>query len=205
MQSVSNWLKSLSLEQYSQVFADNDVDLEVLRILCDKDLQDLGVSFGHRKKLLKAVADLNGAEAIQLAPEPAAASATGGERRQLTVLFCDMVGFTELASRVDPEVLQRIVRSYENACAVCVTRYEGYVFQRLGDGIVAFFGYPLAHEGEGERAIRAGLEIIESLTRLDVPDAGHLQVRIGVTTGLMVVAGMKGASTRKPTATRCAS
>ena len=193
MQSVSNWLKSLSLEQYSQVFADNDVDLEVLRILCDKDLQDLGVSFGHRKKLLKAVADLNGAEAIQLAPEPAAASATGGERRQLTVLFCDMVGFTELASRVDPEVLQRIVRSYENACAVCVTRYEGYVFQRLGDGIVAFFGYPLAHEGEGERAIRAGLEIIESLTRLDVPDAGHLQVRIGVTTGLVVVAGMKGA------------
>lgn len=193
MQSVSSWLKSLSLEHYSQVFADNDVDLEVLRILCDKDLQDLGVSFGHRKKLLKAVADLNGAEAIQLAPGPAAASATGGERRQLTVLFCDMVGFTELASRVDPEVLQRIIRSYEDACAVCVTRYEGYVFQRLGDGIVAFFGYPLAHEGEGERAIRAGLEIIESLTRLGVPDAGHLQVRIGVATGLVVVAGKKGA------------
>lgn len=194
MQSVSSWLKSHNLEQYSQVFADNDVDLDVLRILGDKDLQDLGVSFGHRKKLLKAIAELNGAEATQLAPAPATASATGGERRQLTVLFCDMVGFTELASRVDPEVLQRIIRSYEDACAVCVTRYEGYVFQRLGDGIVAFFGYPLAHEGEGERAIRAGLEIIESLTRLDVPDAGHLQVRIGVATGLVVVAaGEKGA------------
>jgi class 3 adenylate cyclase len=188
VQSVSSWLKSLNLEQYSQFFADNDVDLDVLRILGDKDLQDLGVSFGHRKKLLKAISELNGAEATQRSPGHAATSATGGERRQLTVLFCDMVGFTELASRVDPEVLQRIIRSYEDACAVCVTRYEGYVFQRLGDGIVAFFGYPLAHEGEGERAIRAGLEIIESLTRLDVLDAGHLQVRIGVATGLVVVA-----------------
>ena len=194
MQSVSSWLKTLSLEQYSKVFVDNDVDLDVLRILCEKDLQDLGVSFGHRKKLLKAIAEFNGAEATQLAPGPVAAAATGGERRQLTVLFCDMVGFTELASRVDPEVLERIIRSYEDACAVCVTRYEGYVFQRLGDGVVAFFGYPLAHEGEGERAIRAALEIIETLTRLDVPDAGHLQVRIGVATGLVVVAaGKKGA------------
>ena len=105
-----------------------------------------------------------------------------------------MVGFTELANRVDPEVLQRIIRSYEDACAVCITRYEGYVFQRLGDGIVAFFGYPLAHEGEAERAIHAGLEIIEALSRLDVPDAGHLAVRIGIATGLVVVSSAeKGA------------
>jgi class 3 adenylate cyclase/predicted ATPase len=117
-----------------------------------------------------------------------------GERRQLTVLFCDMVGFTELASRLDPEVLQGIVRSYEDACAVCVTRYEGYVFQRLGDGIVAFFGYPLAHEAEAERAIRAGLEITESLAKLDVAEVGHLRVRIGIATGLVVVSSAeKGA------------
>jgi class 3 adenylate cyclase len=103
-----------------------------------------------------------------------------------------MVGFTELANRVDPEVLQRIIRSYEDACAVCITRYEGYVFQRLGDGIVAFFGYPLAHEGEAERAIRAGLEIIETMSKLDVPDAGHLAVRIGIATGLVVVSSEKG-------------
>ena len=194
VQSVSSWLKTLSLEQYSQVFVDNDVDLDVLRILGDKDLQDLGVSFGHRKKLLKAIVEWNGAEASALDSVPVATPATGGERRQLTVLFCDMVGFTEIASRVDPEVLQRIIRSYEDACAVCVTRYEGYVFQRLGDGIVAFFGYPLAHEGESERAIRAGLEIIDSLARLNVPDAGLLQVRIGLATGLVVVAaGEKGA------------
>jgi class 3 adenylate cyclase len=118
---------------------------------------------------------------------PARAPVTEGERRQLTVLFCDMVGFTELASRLDPEVLQQIVRAYEDTCAACVTRYEGYVFQRLGDGIVAFFGYPLAHEGEAERAIRAGLEIIEALSKLDVPDAGHLAVRNGIATGLVVV------------------
>src|SRR4030095_13828265 len=105
------------------------------------------------------------------------------ERRQLTVLFCDMVGFTELANRVDPEVLQRIIRSYEDACAVCITRYEGYVYQRLGDGIVAFFGYPLAHEGEAERAIHAGLAIVESLSTLTVPEVDRLHVRIGIATG----------------------
>ena len=110
-----------------------------------------------------------------------------GERRQLTVLFCDMVGFTELSGRVDPEVLNQIIRAYEDACAVCITRYEGYVYQRLGDGIVAFFGYPLAHEGEAERAIRAGLEIVEALSRLEVPEAGLLSVRIGIATGLVVV------------------
>jgi class 3 adenylate cyclase len=103
-------------------------------------------------------------------------------------------GFTELANRVDPEVLQRIIRAYEDACAVCITRYEGYVFQRLGDGIVAFFGYPLAHEGEAERAIHAGLSIIESLFKLEVPEVGRIQVRIGIATGVVVVSGTeKGA------------
>ena len=121
-------------------------------------------------------------------------SSPAGERRQLTVLFCDMVGFTELANRVDPEILQGIIRSYEDACAVCITRYEGYVYQRLGDGIVAFFGYPLAHEGEAERAIHAGLAIIESFSSLPVPEVGRLHVRIGIATGVVVVAGAeKGA------------
>ncbi len=105
-----------------------------------------------------------------------------------------MVGFTELANRVDPEVLDGIIRSYEDACAVCITRYEGYVYQRLGDGIVAFFGYPLAHEGEAERAIHAGLAIIESLSTLTVPEVDRLHVRIGIATGVVVVAGAeKGA------------
>ncbi len=122
-----------------------------------------------------------------------------GERRQLTVMFCDMVGFTELANRVDPEVLDGIIRSYEDVCAVCITRYEGYVFQRLGDGIVAFFGYPLAHEGEAERAIHAGLAIIESLATLAVPEVDRLHVRLGIATGVVVVAGAeKGAVGETP-------
>jgi class 3 adenylate cyclase/predicted ATPase len=208
MDSMPAWLHRLGLERYVEVFADNDVDLEAVRLLGESDLEKLGISLGHRKRLLKAIAELDGVEApaaqATVAPTGRRASDTeaapgvitteAGERRQLTVLFCDMVAFTELANRVDPEVLQRIIRSYEDACAVCITRYEGYVFQRLGDGIVAFFGYPLAHEGEAERAIRAGLEIIESLARLDVPDAGHLQVRIGIATGLVVVSSAeKGA------------
>ena len=196
MQSLVDWLKPLGLERYAPVFAENEVDLEALRLLAEQDLQQLGLPLGPRKKLLKAIAGLNGAETPALEPagrssevnlSAAPSSSTTGERRQLTVLFCDMVGFTELANRLDPEVLREVIRSYEDACAVCLTRYEGYVFQRLGDGIVAFFGFPLAHEGEAERAIRAAMQIVESLSRLDVADAGHLQVRIGIATGLVVV------------------
>ncbi len=203
MDALLTWLGQLGLERYGAVLADNDVDLNALRLLTDADLVSLGVSLGHRRVLLKAIADSNGSASpsppaagqgpLEKSSDPPATTAEG-ERRHLTVLFCDMVGFTELANRVDPEVLQRIIRSYEDACAVCITRYEGYVFQRLGDGIVAFFGYPLAHEGEAERAIHAGLEIIEALSQLDVPDAGHLAVRVGIATGLVVVSSAeKGA------------
>jgi len=196
MQSISEWLLSLGLAQYASVFEDNGIDLEALALVSEGELEKLGILLGHRKKLLKAVAEFAGAEtpplaipaeAIRVKPAPIASPTTEGERRQLTVLFCDMVAFTELANRVDPEVLQGIIRSYEDACAICITHYEGYVFQRLGDGIVAFFGYPLAHEGEAERAIHAGLEIVETLSKLDVPDVGQLAVRIGIATGLVVV------------------
>jgi class 3 adenylate cyclase/predicted ATPase len=200
--SITAWLTQIGLSQYAEVFQRNDIGIELLDSLTDQDLRDLGIqSLGHRKTFLKAIAESRdtGAHASVSGigtPSPASAAQPSGdgERRQLTVLFCDMVGFTELANRVDPEVLQRIIRNYEDACAVCITRYDGYVFQRLGDGIVAFFGYPLAHEGEAERAIHAGLEIVETLSRLDVPDAGHLAVRIGIATGLVVVSSAeKGA------------
>lgn len=202
MDSVLEWLRKLGLERYSGLFATNDVDLDIAGQLEESDLEKLGISLGDRKRLLKAIAQLN----ADCAPEPAAhfvtpapgrerdapdprpfPTALAGERRQLTVMFCDMVGFTELANRVDPEVLQRIIRSYEDACAACITRYEGFVFQRLGDGIVAFFGYPMAHEDEAERSIRSALLIVESLARLDVAGVGHLLVRVGIATGLVVV------------------
>ena len=214
MADIHQWLRDLDLAQYAEVFEANDITLDLLPDLTDQALKDIGVaSAGHRIRMLKAIAGLSREPALLparstasgKASRPPAAEATkivsailgaaeSGERRQLTVLFCDLVGFTELASRLDPEVLQAIVRSYEDTCAACVTRYEGYVFQRLGDGIVAFFGYPLAHEGEAERAIRAGLEIIDSLSRLEVPEVGHLQVRVGIATGLVVVSSAeKGA------------
>jgi len=200
MPSIPDWLQTLDLEHYASILVDNEVDFKTLQVLTDKDLKELGLPFGPRKRLLNALAEFKvgvSAPAMLVAAPSLNATATAtdtGERRQLTVLFCDMVGFTELANRLDPEVLQTIIRSYEDACAVCITRYEGYVFQRLGDGIVAFFGYPLAHEGEADRAIRAGLEIIESLSKLEVVDAGHLQVRIGIAAGLVVVSSAeKGA------------
>jgi class 3 adenylate cyclase/predicted ATPase len=188
MRSISDWLQSIGLDQYGQVFADNYIDLEVIPSLSEADLEKLGVPMGHRKRLLKAIAELGDAAAPSPPATASHASTDIGERRQLTVMFCDMVGFTELASRVDPEVLQIIIRSYEDTCAACITRYEGYVFQRLGDGIVAFFGYPLAHEGESERAIRAGLDIIDALSTLKVSEVERLSVRIAITTGLVVVA-----------------
>jgi class 3 adenylate cyclase/tetratricopeptide (TPR) repeat protein len=201
VESVSAWLQQLALEKYVQVFAENDIDIDALRLLGEADLEKLGVSLGHRKRMLRAIAELTGEIARAPGPtvagvitgqsEVATASATvpgeTGERRHLTVLFCDMVGFTEFASRVDPEVLQRIVNTYEDACEACVTRYGGHVFKRLGDGIIAFFGYPLAHEDEAERAIHVALDIIATLAKLEFAEVGHISVRIGIASGLVVV------------------
>ena len=201
MNSLSGWLETLGLERYAPVLVDNGVDIESISLLSESDLEKLGLLLGHRKKLLKAIAELNGSQAPPLTPTskegptPQEPVSTEGERRQLTVMFCDMVGFTELASRLDPEILRDVIRRYEDTCAAAVTRYDGYVFQRLGDGIVAYFGYPLAHEGEAERAIRAAFEIVEALSRLSLPDVGRLQVRIGIATGLVVVS--RTASTDK--------
>jgi class 3 adenylate cyclase/predicted ATPase len=192
---LASWLQTLGLERYGDLFATHEVDLDALRLLSEHDLQELGLPLGPRRKITRAIADLRDGAAQGVPRQSFGHQAhSEGERRQLTVLFCDLVGYTELASRLDPEILQGIVRSYEDACAACVTRYEGYVFQRLGDGIVAFFGYPLAHEGEAERAICAGLEILDSLAKLKLPDAGQLRVRIGIATGLVVVSSAeKGA------------
>ena len=207
MRPIAEWLDALALAQYTQAFVDNHVDLAVLPSLVEQDLKELGVaSMGHRKKILQAIAGLSvdsgpSGHGVDLADLPATLGspmpatgpdlrdgvAEGGERRQLTVVFCDMVGFTELASTLDPEVLQTVIHSYEEACDACITRFDGYVFQRLGDGIVAFFGYPLAHEGEAERAVRAALALIDAFAALEVAAVGRLAVRIGIATGVVVV------------------
>jgi class 3 adenylate cyclase/tetratricopeptide (TPR) repeat protein len=182
--SLSEWLKSNDFERFIEVFEENEVDLTTLRMLTETDLKELGLPFGPRKRMLI----LLNAERAQSAAAGGDAETPVGERRQLTVLFCDMVGFTKLAHKLDPETLQIIIRAYEEACATCVKRYEGYVFTTLGDGVVAFFGFPLAHESEAERAVRAGLDIVAAMAQLQIPRAGRLQVRIGIASGMVVVA-----------------
>jgi len=186
MKSLSEWLKVHGLERFTEIFARNEVDLTTLRILTDGDLKELGLPFGPRKQILNLVNEERALETRANLSEQV--STPGGERRQLTVLFCDLVGFTKLAYKHDPEALQIIIRAYEEACTACVNRYEGYVFRTLGDGIVAFFGFPLAHESEAERAIRAGLDIVNAMTQLRVAKAGRLQVRIGIASGVVIVA-----------------
>lgn len=183
-ESVPGWLRQLGLEKYEQVFADNDIDIDALRLLGEADLEKLGVSLGHRKRLLQAIA-----AASDGTPRHAEAAPRrdAGERRHVTALFCDMVGFTEFAGRLDPEVLQRIVNLYENACEACVSRYGGTIFKHLGDGIIAFFGYPLAHEDEAERAIRAALDILAALHDMQFAEVGHIAVRVGIANGLVVM------------------
>src|SRR5215471_7131591 len=200
MSDIRQWLTDLGLERYCNVFEREELTPANLPELSDDELKDLGLPLGPRKTILKAVKALQSSATIPASHPPdsgtpkeltgevlASKNTLEGERRQLTVLFCDIVGSTELANRIDPEILLKILREYEDACAACITRYEGYVFRRIGDGIVAFFGYPLAHEGEAKRAIHAGLEIIAALSKLDVPDVGHLAVRIGIASGLVVV------------------
>ena len=175
MTTLPDWLQAHGLEQLAPVFAENDVDLATLMILSERDLEELGISFGMRKRLLAAIRHAQPAEA---APEDQ-------QRRHLTVLFCDIVGYTKLSASHDPEILLRIVSAYEELCAACLARYQGFLFQRLGDGIVAFFGYPQAHEREAERAIRAGLDILDGVRTLPHP----LEVRIGVANGIVLVSG----------------
>jgi class 3 adenylate cyclase/tetratricopeptide (TPR) repeat protein len=182
---LAEWLKANDMERFLETFEENEVDLATLRMLSENDLKELGLPFGPRKRMLNLLAE---EKAVEKAAAGGHVGTPIGERRQLTVLFCDMVGFTKLAYKLDPETLQVIVRAYEEACTTCVNRYEGYVFTMLGDGVVAFFGFPLAHEAEPERAVHAGLDIVEAMARLHIPGVGRLQVRIGIASGMVVVA-----------------
>jgi class 3 adenylate cyclase/tetratricopeptide (TPR) repeat protein len=183
--NLAEWLKANDLERFRSIFEENEVDFSTLRLLKDDDLKEIGLPFGPRKRILSLLREENAPNIS--APSPHFVGAPLGERRQLTVLFCDMVGFTALSQKLDPETLQVVIRAYEEACSSCIVRFEGYVFTCLGDGVVAFFGFPLAHEGEAGRAIRAGLDIIEAMTSLELPIPERLQVRIGIATGIVVV------------------
>jgi class 3 adenylate cyclase/predicted ATPase len=210
MSDLTSWLEQLGLGQYAAVFAENDVDAEVLAELTEADLEKLGLTLGHRKKMLKAIA-MRGVSTVQppmperresplSAPSPDVPDVPDPELRQLTVMFCDLVGSTELATRLGPEELRAVVLEYQEASAAVVARFEGHVAQYLGDGLLTYFGYPGAHEDDAHRAVRAGVEIIRALEvlngRLRAERGLTLAVRIGIHTGPVVV-GEIGSSGRQ--------
>jgi class 3 adenylate cyclase/predicted ATPase len=192
---VADWLRRLGLEQYEPAFAANDIDAEVLPELTADDLLGLGVtSIGHRRKLLAAIAALRSDApypATEIAPVATAVTSSEAERRQLTVMFCDLVGSTPLSTRFDPEDLREIVGAYHRCVTDTVGRFGGFVAKYMGDGVLVYFGYPEAHEDDAERAARAGLAVIDAVGRLATLEP--LNVRIGIATGLVVVGDLIGA------------
>jgi class 3 adenylate cyclase len=211
---IAAWLQGLALERYVPAFRDNDVDAEVLLELTAEDLVSIGVtSVGHRRKLLAAISSLG---AVDAPPPPTLPIAPAGgplpfppplgldpgitgetrvgaeaERRQLTVMFCDLVGSTALSARLDPEDLREVIAAYHRAVAEVVGRFDGFVAKYMGDGVLVYFGYPRAHEDDAERAVRAGLGVIDSVGRLDVQSI-ELRARVGIATGLVVVGDLIG-------------
>jgi class 3 adenylate cyclase len=201
MNEVEQWLQGLSLGGYAQAFAEQGIEIDLLSELGDDDLKALGVAaLGHRKRLLRSIAALNhGASPSPLAAsvEPIVAASVAprdAERRQLTVMFCDMVGSTALSGRLDPEDLQQLLRSYYEAVAAAVAPYAGHVAKFLGDGVLVYFGYPQAHEDDAARAVRSAMSIVKALAARRVLGDIELQTRIGVATGLVVI-GQIGAGT----------
>jgi class 3 adenylate cyclase len=196
---VAAWLSGLGLEQYAELFRENDIDGEILCGMTAEDLKELGISsFGHRRRLLNAIAALGGEpptrDAAQSAASPTSAPTSAptidAERRQLTVMFCDLVGSTALSTRHDPEDLRELIGDYHRAVSETVGRFDGFVAKYMGDGVLIYFGYPQAHEDDAERAVRAGLAVIEAVGKL--PAREDLSVRIGIATGLAVVGDLIG-------------
>ena len=212
MQRIAEWLAKIGLERYASTFVENDIDISVLRYLTDADLEKIGVSLGHRRKLLAAIAALDDAALVPPAAEtktrdtrehrqptqitaPAAPPPTStdaaGERRYLTVMFCDLVGSTAISAQLDAEEWRDLVGSYLDAASAAVAEMGGHVAKKLGDGLMCLFGYPLAHENDAERAVRAALSIQRALTELNRKNADtgkpELTTRIGLETGPAVV------------------
>jgi hypothetical protein len=157
---IAAWLRGLSLERYAGAFRDNAIELEVLPQLSEADLEKIGVLLGHRKIMLKAIAAL-GPQAPQPLPEPTPAVPAEAERRQLTVMFCDLVGSTPLSARLDPEDLRGIIGAYHRCVTEIVESFCGFVARYMGDGVLVYFGYPQAHEDDAERATRCGLALVD--------------------------------------------
>ncbi|WP_280801621.1 adenylate/guanylate cyclase domain-containing protein, partial [Mesorhizobium sp. LNHC232B00] len=187
---IATWLRGLGLQQYEQAFRDNAIDAEVLPELTDADLEKLGMLLGHRKRFRKAVEGLgpwsrhSDPATEDIAPQSRTRDLSA-ERRQLTVMFVDLVGSTALATRLDPEDLRETIGAYHRCVADIVPHFGGFVAKYMGDGVLVYFGYPQARENAAEQAVRAGLALVNAVRRLPEPEP--LRVRIGIGTGQVVV------------------
>jgi class 3 adenylate cyclase/predicted ATPase len=189
MSGITAWLDGLGLGNYATIFVENAIDLDALPNLNETDLKKLGVALGHRKRILKAIADLSSGSSL---PESApltdvATPESETERRRLTALFCDIVGSTALAIQLDPEELSGVIRRFQATCTILITHNGGYVARFMGDGVLAYFGYPQAHEDDAENAVRAGLDLVAKVGQLLLPSNEPLQVRVGIATGVVIV------------------
>ena len=190
---VAGWLRNLGLERFEAVFRDNAIDETVLQHLTESHLRELGFPLGARIKLLKAIAALRvDTQPTGFAADGAAAGVPvdAAERRQVTVMFADLVGSTALSARMDPEDLREVISAYQRCVAETVRRFGGFVAKYMGDGVLVYFGYPQAHEDDAERAVRAALELIPALSAVKTRAA--LQARVGIATGLVVVGDLIG-------------
>ena len=189
-------VRNLGLERYEPAFRKSEIDFEVLPELTESDLETLGLPLGPRRKLLKAIRELDDHPPAGGSRSPSAAGGpTEAERRQPTVMFVDLVGSTELAARLDPEDMGQVIRAYHGACTEVVERWEGHVAKYMGDGVLAYFGWPRAHEDDAERAVRAGLDLVAAVAGLATPDDASLAARVGIATGRVVVGELIGAGT----------
>ena len=199
VEDIAQWLEGLGLGQYAQAIADNDIDFEVLPRLTEDDFRDVGLSIGHRRRLQAAIQQLSAAspnvdvssDSHPLVPEENVVL-TEAERRQLTVMFCDLVGSTALSARLDPEDMRAIIGAYHRCCAELIERHGGFVAKYMGDGVLAYFGYPNAHEHDAEHAVQAGLSLVDAMPRLETMADSPLRVRVGIATGTVVVGDLVG-------------
>ena len=191
MLQIADWLGKLGMAEYAKAFAENRIDVSVLPELTDLDLEKIGVVLGDRRKILRAIRELGGTapsaqELVLAAPKPQDTA----ERRQVTVMFSDLVGSTALSARMDPEDLREVISTYQKCVADTVNRFGGFVAKYMGDGVLVYFGYPQAHEDDAERAVRAGLELIAAVNALKA--GTPLQTRVGIAAGLVVVGDLIG-------------
>jgi class 3 adenylate cyclase len=184
MTTVDSWLASIELSEYAAAFSQQRIDLLALGSLTEADLKELGMPIGHRKRFLSAVASLKGDHSDTHLPRPVLEVL---QRRQLTVMFCDVVNSSALPERLVGEDVIEVIQAYRTLCSEAIAKYDGLTARFVGDGILAYFGHPIAHEEDAERSIRAALEITRTIGALELPQQITLEVRVGIATGLVIV------------------